>query len=116
MAATGRFSNERTNSETMQLASRLMAMGADQQMIAMHVIDSEAEEKAAEAAAKEAEEKAAQVAAKEAEERAAVKAAEAAKGTTVEVDEKALEQVKARATMEGGGGGGAESGSEDGGG
>ena len=100
VAATGRFSNERTNSETMQLASRLMAMGADQQMIAMHVIDSEAEEKAAEAAAKEAEEKAAQVAAKEAEERAAVKAAEAAKGTTVEVDEKALEQVKARATME----------------
>ena len=56
VAATGRFSNERTNSETMQLASRLMAMGADQQMIAMHVIDSEAEEKAAEAAAKEAEE------------------------------------------------------------
>lgn len=100
VAATGRFSNERTNSETMQLASRLMAMGADQQMIAMHVIDSEAEEKAAEAAAKEAEEKAAQEAAKEAEERAAVKAAEAAKGTTVEVDEKALEQVKARATME----------------
>ena len=100
VAATGRFSNERTNSETMQLAARLMAMGADQQMIAMHVIDSEAEEKAAEAAAKEAEEKAAQEAAKEAEERAAVKAAEAAKGTTVGVDEKALEQVKARATME----------------
>ena len=100
VAATGRFSNERTNSETMQLASRLMAMGADQQMIAMHVIDSEAEEKAAAEAAKEAEEKAAQEAAKEAEERAAVKAAEAAKGTTVEVDEKALEQVKARATME----------------
>lgn len=69
VAATGRFSNERTNSETMQLASRLMAMGADQQMIAMHVIDSEAEEKAAEAAAKEAEEKAAAEAAKEAEER-----------------------------------------------
>ena len=100
VAATGRFSNERTNSETMQLAAKLMAMGADQQMIAMHVIDSEAEEKAAEAAAKEAEKKAAQEAAKEAEERAAVKAAEAAKGTTVEVDEKALEQVKARATME----------------
>ena len=100
VAATGRFSNERTNSETMQLASRLMAMGADQQMIAMHVIDSEAEEKAAEAAAKEAEEKAAAEAAKEAEERAAVKAAEAAKGATVEVDEKALEQAKARATME----------------
>lgn len=38
VAATGRFSNDRTNSETMQLASKLMAMGADQQLIASYVM------------------------------------------------------------------------------
>ena len=42
VAATGRFSNDRTNSETMQLASRLMSMGADQQLIASHVMDNDA--------------------------------------------------------------------------
>lgn len=41
VAATGRFSNDRTNSETMQLASKLMAMGADQQLIASHVMDND---------------------------------------------------------------------------
>lgn len=39
VAATGRFSNDKTNSETMQLASKLMAMGADQQLISMHLTD-----------------------------------------------------------------------------
>ena len=39
VAATGRFSNDRTNSNTMQLASKLMAMGADQQLISAHVMD-----------------------------------------------------------------------------
>lgn len=42
VAATGRFSNDRTNSETMQLASKLMSMGADQQLIASHVMDNDA--------------------------------------------------------------------------
>lgn len=42
VAATGRFSNNRTNSETMQLASKLMSMGADQQLIASNVIDNDA--------------------------------------------------------------------------
>lgn len=37
VAATGRFSNARTNAETMQLASQLMEMGADQQLIAANV-------------------------------------------------------------------------------
>ena len=99
VAATGRFSNERTNSDTMQLAAKLMAMGADQQMIAMHVIDSEAEEKAA-AQAEEEREKAAQAQAEaDAAAREAAKAADTS-GTTVAVDERALEQAKARATME----------------
>ena len=99
VAATGRFSNERTNSDTMQLAAKLMAMGADQQMIAMHVIDSEAEEKAA-AQAEEERERAAQAQAEaDAAAREAAKAADTS-GTTVAVDERALEQAKARATME----------------
>ena len=99
VAATGRFSNERTNSDTMQLAAKLMAMGADQQMIAMHVIDSEAEEKAA-AQAEEEREKAAQAQAEaDAAAREAAKAADTS-GATVAVDERALEQAKARATME----------------
>ena len=37
VAATGRFSNDRTNSDTMQLASKLMAMGADQQLSLIHI-------------------------------------------------------------------------------
>lgn len=41
VAATGRFSNDRTNSETMQLASKLMSMGADQQLISAHVMDND---------------------------------------------------------------------------
>lgn len=41
VAATGRFSNDRTNSETLQLASKLMAMGADQQLISAHVMDND---------------------------------------------------------------------------
>jgi len=43
VAATGRFSNDRTNSETMQLASKLMAMGADQQLISAHVADNDSD-------------------------------------------------------------------------
>lgn len=43
VAATGRFSNNRTNSETMQLASKLMTMGADQQLISAHIVDNTAE-------------------------------------------------------------------------
>lgn len=39
VAATDRFSNGKTNSETLGLASRLMTMGADQQLIAAHVMD-----------------------------------------------------------------------------
>lgn len=39
VAATGRFSNDKTNSETMQLASKLMSMGADQQLISANVMD-----------------------------------------------------------------------------
>lgn len=39
VAATGRFSNDRTNSETMQIASKLMSMGADQQLISANVMD-----------------------------------------------------------------------------
>lgn len=39
VAATDRFSNGKTNSETLSLASRLMTMGADQQLIAAHVMD-----------------------------------------------------------------------------
>lgn len=42
VAATGRFSNDRTNSDTMQLASKLMSMGADQQLISAHVMDNDA--------------------------------------------------------------------------
>ncbi len=41
VAATGRFSNNRTNSETMQLASKLMSMGADQQLISANVMDND---------------------------------------------------------------------------
>lgn len=39
VAATGRFSNDRTTSDTLELASRLMSMGADQQLISSHVMD-----------------------------------------------------------------------------
>ncbi len=39
VAATERFSNNRTTSETMNLASKLMSMGADQQLIAANVMD-----------------------------------------------------------------------------
>lgn len=39
VAATDRFSNGKTNSDTLSLASRLMTMGADQQLIAAHVMD-----------------------------------------------------------------------------
>lgn len=39
VAATGRFSNDRTSSNTMQLASKLMSMGADQQLIAAHMAE-----------------------------------------------------------------------------
>lgn len=41
VAATGRFSNNKTNSDTMQLASKLMAMGADQQLISANVMDND---------------------------------------------------------------------------
>lgn len=41
VAATGRFSNDRTSSETMQIASKLMSMGADQQLISAHVMDND---------------------------------------------------------------------------
>lgn len=39
VAATQRFSNNRTSPETLTLASKLMAMGADQQLISANVID-----------------------------------------------------------------------------
>lgn len=39
VAATGRFSNDRTSSETLELASKLMSMGADQQLISANVMD-----------------------------------------------------------------------------
>lgn len=39
VAATDRFSNNRTNPDTLNLASKLMTMGADQQLIAAHVMD-----------------------------------------------------------------------------
>lgn len=48
VAATGRFSNERTNSETMQIASKLMSMGADQQLIAAHVMGNDVAREASE--------------------------------------------------------------------
>lgn len=38
VAATERFSNNRTSSDTLSLASKLMAMGADQQLIAANVV------------------------------------------------------------------------------
>ncbi len=47
VAATGRFSNDRTNSDTLQLASKLMEMGADQQLISAHVMDNDPGETAA---------------------------------------------------------------------
>lgn len=39
VAATGRFSNDRTTSDTLELASKLMSMGADQQLISANVMD-----------------------------------------------------------------------------
>ena len=41
VAATGRFSNDRTGPQTFELASKLTAMGADQQLIAAHVMDND---------------------------------------------------------------------------
>ena len=60
VAATGRFSNEKTTPKTMALASRLMAAGADQQLIAANMeeikgaVSEKAEESASEAAPIEA--------------------------------------------------------------
>lgn len=39
VAATQRFSNNRTTSETLSIASKLMTMGADQQLISANVVD-----------------------------------------------------------------------------
>lgn len=97
VAATGRFSNERTNAETMQIASRLMEMGADQQMIASHVLESETEAKAAAEQEREAEEKAKVAAEAEAAAKAAEMVSTAAGGTMVAVDQKVLEEARARA-------------------
>lgn len=41
VAATQRFSNNRTTSETLSLASKLMTMGADQQLISANVVDNQ---------------------------------------------------------------------------
>ncbi len=41
VAATQRFSNNRTTSETLGLASKLMTMGADQQLISANVVDNQ---------------------------------------------------------------------------
>ncbi len=41
VAATDRFSNSRTNSDTLALASKLMGMGADQQLISSNVTGNE---------------------------------------------------------------------------
>ena len=97
VAATGRFSNERTNAETMQIASRLMEMGADQQMIASHVLESETEAKVAAEQEREAEEKAKVAAEAEAAAKAAEMVSTAAGGTMVAVDQKVLEEARARA-------------------
>ena len=97
VAATGRFSNERTNAETMQIASKLMEMGADQQMIASHVLESETEAKVAADQEREAEEKAKVAAEAEAAAKAAEMVSTAAGGTMVAVDQKVLEEARARA-------------------
>ena len=97
VAATGRFSNERTNAETMQIASKLMEMGADQQMIASHVLESETEAKAAAEQEREAEEKAKVAAEAEVAAKAAEMVSTAAGGTMVAVDQKVLEEARARA-------------------
>ncbi len=39
VAATERFSNDRTSATTLNLASKLMSLGADQQLISAHVMD-----------------------------------------------------------------------------
>ncbi len=39
VAATGRFSNNQTSSSTLELASKLMTSGADQQLISANVVD-----------------------------------------------------------------------------
>lgn len=44
VAATERFSNERTTPETMALASRLMQLGADQQLIVAQIMSAKEEE------------------------------------------------------------------------
>ena len=55
VSATERFSNARTTSETMQISSRLMQAGADQQLISSNIMQPEAPaEPAAEEAAPEA--------------------------------------------------------------
>lgn len=41
VAATQRFSNNRTSSDTLSLASKLMTMGADQQLISANVVDNQ---------------------------------------------------------------------------
>lgn len=41
VAATDRFSNNRTNPDTLTLASKLMTMGADQQLITANVAGNE---------------------------------------------------------------------------
>ena len=50
VAATDRFSNEKTKSETMAIAARLMASGADQQLISSNIEREVREEKATEVA------------------------------------------------------------------
>lgn len=47
VAATERFSNQRTTPETLELASKLMAMGADQQLISANVVNNVIEKQAA---------------------------------------------------------------------
>lgn len=46
VAATERFSNQRTTPETLELASKLMAMGADQQLISANVVNNVIEKQA----------------------------------------------------------------------
>lgn len=43
VAATQRFSNDRTNAKALELASKLMSMGADQQLISANVLDNKIE-------------------------------------------------------------------------
>lgn len=52
VAATERFSNQRTTPETLELASKLMTMGADQQLISANVVNNVIEKQAAKPAGK----------------------------------------------------------------